>query len=56
MGAGGGWKSSPVGVAAEEEGEPGEVGFEVVDVVGGVADVAEQGCVEVVGVAGGASR
>jgi len=43
-------------VAAEEEDVSGEVGFEPVDVVGGVADVAEQGCVEVVGVAGGASR
>jgi hypothetical protein len=41
-----------VGVAAEEEGEPGEVGLESVDVVGGVADVADQGCVEVVVVAG----
>ena len=33
-------------VAAEEEDVSGEVGFEPVDVVGGVADVAVQGCVE----------
>jgi hypothetical protein len=40
-----------VGVAAEEEGEPGEVGPEPVDVVAGVADVVAQRRVELVVVA-----
>jgi hypothetical protein len=40
-----------VGVAAEEEVEPGEVGSQAGDVVGGVADEAVQGGVELVVVA-----
>jgi hypothetical protein len=41
-----------VGVATEEEDESGEVGFEPVEVVGGVADIAQQGCVELLVVGG----